>query len=53
MGRFDTVSGKAMEAVQPPALFRKPTAHTPSQPPPIEGEGEPLLSYDEWLRPPP
>ena len=28
-----------MEAGQPPAPYRKPTATTPTQPSPIEGEG--------------
>ena len=28
-----------MEAVQPPALRQMPTARTPTQPSPIEGEG--------------
>jgi very-short-patch-repair endonuclease len=38
-GGGSAASGKTMEAVQPPTLFRKPTAATPTQPSPIEGEG--------------
>ncbi len=40
-GGGSAASGKTMEAVQPPALFRTPTATTPTQPSPIEGEGSP------------
>ena len=38
-GGGSAASGKTMEAVQPHALFLTPTAATPIQPSPIEGEG--------------
>jgi len=38
-GGGSAASGKTMEAVPPPAPSRKPTAATPTQPSPIEGEG--------------
>jgi very-short-patch-repair endonuclease len=46
-GGGSDISGKAMEAVRPPAprtppaIVLKPSASTPTQPSPIEGEGAP------------
>jgi len=38
-GGGSAVSGRTIEAVQPPARIRTPTAATPTQPSPLEGEG--------------